>query len=174
MIQKQFSRYTVTAPAPIWYSEGADYTFSNSGKTKRGVEWEIFEAIPPQETFQDWSELWAIFFEHDLAPDLEAYKRAVKKAYIDDCGGIADTGPVIAEDAVYSVFLIYCPKSNSNQEEGSITLFYIQHVGSSWVRVYHEFKGDAFDIRDDTSWPMNNTQYQKFLSDLGKINFRSN
>jgi|TARA_B110000908_G_scaffold100802_1_gene118856 hypothetical protein len=173
-IEIKLGRYTITAPTPGWNSNGHAKEFSNKGETPRGVKFEIFELIPAGETFGNWSELWAVFVEHNLASDKDVYLRDVRRSYLAVCGEIANAGPIISDGDGYIVLVIHCPFLIGNPKMGQMSVLYLQYTGSSWVRMYHEARGPAYDPMDTSSWPLSREKVGEFIFGLPNVNIRSN
>lgn len=151
MLVNLFGKTAVFAPPP-WVTGAAPLEqvemFRDQGKGPNGTDWFIMEYIPKGESFEDWTELYAIHAETPLADTAEAYRNGQLGVYANACSqvfwqGANTTGPD------EQVFMIYCPHYLDRPDLGEVAFFHMRKDGEMLVKNYYHKRVPAYEFTEN-------------------------
>ena len=133
---------------PPWINSpeslGDSETFRNQVETVNGTNAFVLEYIPKGESFEDWSELYAIFGETPLLGDVQGYRDAHIQGYANACSEVhwqgSNTTPPNTE-----LFIVYCPSYIDRPEVGEISTVVMMMKGETLVKNYYHKRVPAFE-----------------------------
>lgn len=143
----------VSLTIPLWADGNVSNlgeTYENLGKNGSGNDFYILEFVPPGESFEDWSELYALSGERPLSGTPEG-----------DAGGQIAVYQRVCEDLLAQMihksesradFLVLCGNDSTRDGQGEFAVFRMEKIGETLIKIYHHKRGPSFDPEDQTSW----------------------
>lgn len=148
MLRVETDEVFVLSAKPTWHLEGdlttSSEIFSDDRITTDGRSFLIREAIPKGESFDDWSELYAITIEHPLTGEIDDYVGGLASRYDDDCNDFSMQQSRTTPPNVRFI-MFYCGQEKSNPGRGEVAAFVFQMTGDVLVKNYHHVRVDPFD-----------------------------
>lgn len=103
------------------------------------------EMIRKGDSFDDWSELYALMIERPLEGELQNYVNAIWVSYQNDCVDIAIQRSSLTGDDE-ELFSILCEAEKANPTRGEVAYFYMVLREGTLARLYQNVRVPAFDI----------------------------
>lgn len=118
----------------------------------------IYEMIPPDETFDKWTKIYAIFgINTPTNPPINIDQHLQENIFhfTNSCSGLSHKiDRAIGDDPNAIIITFYC-QTLKGTNEGEIALKYIKKTSNNKIiHVYHEWKGQQFKKSDESSWPV--------------------
>jgi hypothetical protein len=162
----------VRYPPPSWVPDDADAKTiagqSEQFREQQGGQF-ILEHVPKGETLENWSRMYAIQGLHldAQAPDLplEVFVKLTADTFAKICGGPNILVNVRGRQTDTLTAIFICANSPDGPRElgygdgvGEVGLFRFIKFEDTLLRVYQEWRGAKFDLGDEASWPVNQTE----------------
>jgi hypothetical protein len=132
---------------PPWVSEAAPLNFESYEELAPTSTGEVYlmETIPKGESFNNWSELYALFAQTGVNGTAELYADQTLGDYSRAC---AELGMFKSPDntASKAQIMIYCGKYNDNPSQGEVAFFNIQVVDGMLLKNYYHIRTEAFEV----------------------------
>lgn len=160
---------------PPWVKEtNAQYGFEGQvevsrqqGVSENNTDRFLLEFIPKGESFESWSELYAITAEKPLSGSAEGYMNGQVNVYANACDPVAYQNVVEQRD--WRMTVIFCGKYTATPKTGEIAVFSQIKTGQMLVKHYYHKRGSAFDVNDMTSFPLPSEDLQSVIDRLGAM-----
>ncbi len=171
----------VEFPEPSWFQKGGAPVQSKYYRNQAGRSF-IFEQIPDTETFENWTKLYAVFgFKFPTtnvsekvfaAEDLSSFRKACGKENFQLTELKSPPGTLTVK--LFCPSTPYGPKHlNYGPDVGEVALYQYSKVGSTILKVYHEWRGPSFDINNPPSWPVSAEELGTMIERFKAIRFIS-
>ena len=177
----------VTYPAPSWVQiekETEAKAVLDQSETYRSEDRDqlILEQIPKGHSFSNWSNLFAVNavrINDSVNFSLEGFVNGSFAPFIQYCGRAHFKMQPIEHNDDKIVALIFCQnsplaKNGSGYGDGigEIALFHFQRVGQTYVKVYEQWKGEAFTLDTEENWPVSIEQIKMMAARFESISIK--
>ena len=153
---------SVTIEGPSWI-EDAETSIQN-GVAGHGNPVSITEFIPPNESFDSWTKLFAVMIEENIPLSLEDYTGQQVGRFLGACDMAANQVYHFDSADHYSLFIAPCGKYHASPEHGEIAIFFLTRVDDHLIKIYQHFRGPAFSAADLAAWPATQQELDSFLA----------
>ena len=165
MTIRVFDTVAVFAPPP--WTNGIDVLneteiFQNQGDMATGIKGFIQEFIPKGETFDNWSELYAIMAETPQTASLFKNRVGIEIDYNNACINNPKITSLVSSKTRETV-LAYCPAYKSDPKTGEMLMITMREYKDTLVKVYYHKRGPAFDMGDPSGFPLSETDIKSLL-----------
>jgi hypothetical protein len=171
LVTRLFETVATYAPPP-WVKGLDDMAAAevsrNQGKTGNGTEAFILEFVPRGESFDNWSQLYAIMAETPLKEPLKSYRNGVVEGFYGACSGNPEMQSVASSKQV-QIFVVFCPAYRSNPALGEIMIMAMRRHGGTMVKNYYHRRAAAFRMDSPESWPLSRAQIAAVVGQLKKF-----
>ena len=166
MTIRVFDAVAVYAPPP--WTNGKDVLnkteiFQNQGDMATGIKGFIQEFIPKGESFDHWSELYAIMAETPKIASLSENRIGVRIDYNKACINNPKIVSLVSSKTRETVLAI-CPAYKDDPETGEMMMITMREYKDTLVKVYYHKRGQAFDINDPAGYPLNKADIESLLA----------
>ncbi len=170
LVTRLFETVATYAPPP-WVGYLSDMAaaevFRNQANTRNGTEVFILEFLPKGESFNNWSQLYAVMAETPLVGPLELYRNGVVDGFYAACSDPEMQS--ITSSAQAQLFIVFCPAYISTPGKGEIMVMAMRRYGSTMVKNYYHKRAAAFAMDSPESWPMSRAQIAEVVARLQKF-----
>ncbi len=165
MTIRVFDAVAVLAPPP--WTNGVDVLneteiFQDHGEMAQGVKGFIQEFIPKGETFDNWSELYAIKAETPQIVSLFENRVGIEIDYNHACINNPKIVSLVSSETRETVLAI-CPAYKDDPNTGEMMMITMREYKDTLVRVYYHKRGPAFDIDDPNGFPLSEADVKSLL-----------
>ncbi len=150
---RTYSVITVIDPPPWRKSNDFMAHMEVSRRENNGTF--FFEMIPKGESFENWSELYAILAMRNQRRPLKHYAELLISKYERECEDIYTLYSPNNSRKSFE-FSIACSKDKSNPRYGEIAAFHLKRENSTLVSHYYHKRYKPFKLRQN-AWPVNDT-----------------
>ncbi len=166
MTIRVFDAVAVYAPPP--WTNGIEVLneteiFQDHGEMVQGVKGFIQEFIPKGETFDNWSELYAIMAATPKTGSLFENRVDVEIDYNNACINNPKIVSIVSSKTRESVLAI-CPAYKDDPNTGEMMMITIREYKDTLVKVYYHKRGPAFDIDDPNGFPLSEADVKSLLA----------
>lgn len=167
-----FGRTAVYA-SPPWVTSSdlmAEVEISRQqGVSANGTDVFIYEYIPLDETFEAWTELYAVFAERPLDGALDAYVNGTHAQYSRACVDTHLQRSNTTPEGV-ALFIIYCSEYRDQPGTGQIAVVNMQLAGDILVKNYYERRVPAYDLTSlEETFPMEVSELLRVVSVVARL-----
>lgn len=155
----------VNFPIPIWQqkamlvdgqcqSEGSEQTSKTYRKEMPGQI--IVEMIPKNETFENWTHLFAILAYHaPKTPTVKQMQNISRSIFIESCKKLSISDQVFTKITHKATLETYICSGLDDSQEGEILVKYIGILPNGLIiNIYQEWKSKGLQISDPKTWPI--------------------
>lgn len=143
-----FGSMTIYAPPP-WVKSGNPLeqieTYRDQGRFDNGIDYFMLEYVPKGDTFEEWSELYAVFAQIPVSGAVEDHRDQQLRIYQDACSSVNWQASNTTPEGV-TLFLIYCPSYQDQAKIGEVAVFKMMRMGDLLVKNYYHKRVPAFDM----------------------------
>ncbi|AXX98433.1 hypothetical protein [Profundibacter amoris] len=137
--------------------------FQNQGDMATGIKGFIQEFIPKGESFDNWSELYAIVAETPQIASLSENRIGVEIDYNNACINNPEIVSLVSSKTRETVLAI-CPAYKDDPETGEMMMITMRDYKDTMVKVYYHKRGPAFDIDDPADYPLGKADIKSLLA----------
>ncbi|HAV93834.1 MAG: hypothetical protein CMF52_02875 [Legionellales bacterium] len=155
----------VNFPIPIWQqkamlangsrqSKSSDQPYKTYRKEVPGQI--IIEMIPKNETFENWTHLFAILAYHvPKTPTITQMQNISRSIFIESCKKLSISDQVFTKITHKATLETYICSGLDDSQEGEIMVKYIGILPNGLIiNIYQEWKSKGLQINDPTTWPI--------------------
>lgn len=164
-------------PGPTWITTGKISEETEIYRQQSGPQF-IFEFVPKGETFERWTQLYAVFAIHSDRLSDQQFINASIGVFATACGRSNLTLKPAAQLFKGAIVVIYCHNSPQGPAKlgygdgvGEITVMRLQRVENTHIKLYHHWRGTAFDMDDTAGWPASPAQIDAMVERLKQASF---
>lgn len=164
-------------PGPSWVVTGKISEETKIYRKQKGPQF-IFEFVPKGETFQRWTQLYAVYALYSDRISNKDFIRASLGGFAVACGRTNLSIEPAARLVNGAIIIIYCQNSPNGpiklgygDDVGEITVMRLQRVRNTHIKLYHHWRGKAFDKTDTSSWPASPDQIKDMVERLKQASF---
>ncbi len=143
---------TATYSAPPWITSetGLDEVevSRQNGVSPNNTRVFILEYIPRGESFDNWSQLYAIHAETPLSGSVDGYMGGIYSRVQEACDGAFIQSSQTTPENV-NISIVYCPNYVGDPTTGEIAYFNLQMRGDVLVRNYYHRRVPAYDLQEN-------------------------
>jgi len=166
MTIRAFDAVAVLAPPP--WTNGIDVLndteiFQNQGDMGQGIKGFIQEFIPKDESFDHWSELYAIMAETPKIASLSENRIWVEIDYNNACINDPEIVSLVSSKTRETVLAI-CPAYKDDPNTGEMMMITMREYKDTMVKVYYHKRGPAFNIDDPAGYPLGKADIKSLLA----------
>lgn len=166
MTIRAFDAVAVLAPPP--WTNGIDVLndteiFQNQGDMAQGIKGFIQEFIPKGESFDHWSELYAIMAETPKIASLSENRIGVEIDYNNACINDPEIVSLVSSKTRETVLAI-CPAYKDDPNTGEMMMITMREYKDTMVKVYYHKRGPAFNIDDPAGYPLGKADIKSLLA----------
>ena len=153
----------VIFPAPSWQTSMTPFAESELFRNQKGPVF-IFEQIPKGESFEAWSQLYAVHGAYLPKADnltIKKYANLNMEGFIQSCGRQNISITKLKDSASVLTILLFCAASPHGQsklgygpDKGEIALMTFRRQDDTFIKIYHEWRGKKFAAADESTWPV--------------------
>ncbi|MEO0545748.1 MAG: hypothetical protein AAF035_02260 [Pseudomonadota bacterium] len=160
-------------PLPDWTPLNTS-TAMQASRFKRGQQPGVFslQAIPREETYQDWKNLYALLAIQNFRGGPARNMMLAESNFQQGCApGTVRMERGTAREGVPTL-LVACGAYAKQPDMGEVGVFVFLQRGNTAVRLYREWRGPAFDPDDTAAWPVERPQLMKVFNQLQAARLR--
>lgn len=120
--------------------------FRNKIPNQTGGEYFIVEFIPKGETYESWSQLFALSAETKVDVSVEDLGEGQLSTYANACTSM-DFKIYVLEPEM-AVFMVMCGSYKNRPDTGEIALFRIEKHGDTMIKNYYHMRAPAYDPKN--------------------------
>ncbi len=165
----------VQYPAPSWVSGGDPRAQSEFYRNQKDNVF-ILEQIPKGEDFEHWTALYAIMATYEPKYSFKQFVDGSVAVFAQKCGRDHFNVEVMNQNDTTVLLAIMCGSYTNAHSEfgyspdvGDITAMRLDKVHDSFIKTYHHWRGDKFDLKDQNGWPVSRDTLITMLKRLGAM-----
>ncbi|MBB5517103.1 hypothetical protein FHS89_003147 [Rubricella aquisinus] len=147
LLRVETDRVFVLMNKPTWHQGGdlsqSSETYADEGVTAQGRHYLIREAIPKGESFDDWSQLFAVTIEHPLDGELDGYLGGLVANYENACDHLVYQQSRTTPPNVRMISF-FCGQEKAEPNRGEVAFFTMMMTGDVLVKNYHHIRVPTF------------------------------
>jgi hypothetical protein len=132
---------------PTWHQGGdlseSSEIYADQGMAPQGHSFLIREAIPKGESFEDWSQLFAVTIEHPLDGELDGYLGGLVANYESACDHLIYQQSRTTPPNVRMISF-FCGQEKAEPNRGEVAFFTMVMEGDVLVKNYHHIRVPTF------------------------------
>ncbi len=167
----------VAYPAPSW-QRTADPTHASEFYRNQNGPTFILEQIPKGEKFEKWNRMYAVFAVKIQGLAFKDFINQTLAPFFSVCGKENFSVVPLQQQADAITLRILCQNSPSGPAKfgygdgvGEVTLIRFGQVGSTFIKVYHHWRGKSFMATDPASWPVPAAELETMVKRFETIRF---
>ena len=161
----------VQYPAPSWRTS-VSLDDSEYYRDQKGPSF-IFEQIPKGESFEAWTQLYAVHGAYlpkvgDLT--INKYANLNMNGFIQACGRQNIAITKLDDSANALTIILFCAASPNGSaklgygpDKGEIALMTFRRQDNTFIKVYHEWRGQKFTAENNATWPVTPTVLNEMI-----------
>ncbi len=141
----------------------------------------ILEQIPKGQTFKSWTNLYAVTAQYSKTIPLSVYVNLSTNAFLVACGKENFETRFLAKNPNAYLFFVFCQNSANGPPHlgygdgvGEISVMMISKHKDTFVKIYEQWRGKNFSVRDTNSWPVQESEMQKMAQRFKTIRIVDN
>jgi len=153
----------VQYPAPGWQQTMKPLSESEMYRDQKGPSF-IFEQIPKSESFEAWTQLYAIhgaYLPKVGNLTIKKYANLNMDGFIQACGQQNIAITKLEDSAKALTIILFCAASPNGSaklgygpDKGEIALMTFRRQDNTFIKIYHEWRGQNFTATDNATWPV--------------------
>ena len=169
----------VAYPPPSWQTKANGIDEHEYNRQQQGPVF-VFEQIPKGEKFNSWTKLYAV---HGLyvgkaptKPGLDFYVNASLGPFFQACGKENFSVQNLQNTPNAVSVVMFCTDSPNappglgyGKGIGEIAVMTFRRHQSTFVKVYQEWRGDSFSLKDRASWPVNDAELKEMIRRIVRV-----
>ena len=157
----------ITLPRPSWSAGKAGELASETYRKVHAEGVELIELIPVGDSFDTWTQMSAALVVAQPGYSAQMLMVSVVDAFVAGCKpeALAFGTELPATDGRPAVLVAACGDFNPGPVgtapgQGEIMLLAVAENAGGAVKVYEEWRGPAFDVKDNSTWPVDIGEYR--------------
>lgn len=166
-IELEMQGHKLTLPRPSWSLGKAGELNSETHRKVHAEGVELIELIPAGDSFDSWTRMSAALVVAQPGYSAKMHMHSVVVAFVAGCKpeALAFGTELPATDGRPAILVAACGEFNPGPVgtapgQGEIMLLAIAEKASGAVKVYEEWRGPAFDLKDYSTWPVDIAEYR--------------
>lgn len=166
-LEVEMQGHKLTLPRPSWSLGKAGELDSETYRKVHAEGVELIELIPAGDSFDSWTRMSAALVVVQPGYSAKMHMASVVDAFVAGCKpeALAFGTELPATDGRPAILVAACGEFNPGPVgtapgRGEIMLLAIAENASGAVKVYEEWRGPAFDLKDDSTWPVEIGEYR--------------
>ena len=153
--------------APPWASSSGPLASSNlfedEGTSNLGTRYYIWEAIPKDENFENWSQLFAMTAETPMDGDVEGYMNGQINVYSNNCWNVGHYVTRVRKDNA-RLFVLFCGRYKNGQAKGEVAFFHMQLHNRTLIKNYYHIRVEPYSLNEiDHNYPLNDSEMSEAI-----------
>lgn len=163
---------TAQFQTPPWAGETLDTALESQVsrqqvRTDYGTQLFLFEFIPKDQSFDAWTELYAISAETPVDAPAERFREIQISIYQNACQ--APKFQLLQTDASQVMLLALCDSYSDNPDQGEIAVLSFVKRRQTLVKHYYHKRGPAFAPDNPETWPLSISQIRDHAKRLNAL-----
>lgn len=166
-LEVEMQGHRLTLARPSWSLGKAGELASETYRKVHAQGVELIELIPAGDSFDDWTRMSAALVVVRPGYSAKMHMASVVDAFTAGCKpeALAFGTELPATDGRPAVLVAACGEFNPGPVgaapgQGEIMLLAIAESAGGAVKIYEEWRGPAFDLKDDSTWPVDIAEYR--------------
>lgn len=148
-------------PMPSWVDVTGDLLKQSEYSRQQKGNYFIFEQIPKGEAFDSWTALYAVAAVHKPDFSFKQFLGASIAQIGQKCGKSNLNYERLSQDESSAMLVIVCgsyAKADGQfgyaPDVGDVTVMRFDQAGATFIKTYHHWRGEKFDIEREENWPV--------------------
>jgi len=162
----------VQYPSPGWQQTMKPFSESEVYRDQKGPSF-IFEQIPKGESFEAWTQLYAVhgaYLPKAGNLTIKKYANLNMDGYIQSCGRENISISKLEDSTNALTIILFCAASPNGPtnlgygaDKGEISLMTFRRQDSTFIKIYHEWRGKTFNAADNSTWPVTSAALNEMI-----------